>query len=157
MVPPSTLARHFVHGVRLMRRREFIAGLMLAPTMRGAVAQQSAKMKRIAMVSPADKVGDMTIHGRLVFRVFFEELNRLGYVEGQNLGVERYSGEGQTEHYAELAGDVVRTHPDLILAIGAPLSLHFKMATTTIPIVALTADPITLGLVPSLARPGGNV
>ena len=91
------------------------------------------------------------------YRAFFEELSRLGYVEGQNLGVERYSGEGRTERYAELARDVVNTHPDLILAVGGRLSLDFKMATTTIPIVTMIIDPIAMGLVPSIARPGGNI
>ena len=95
--------------------------------------------------------------GMPFFRAFFEELSRLGYVEGQNLGVERYSGEGRTERYAELARDVVNTHPDLILALGARLSLDFKKATTTIPIVTLVIDPIALGLVASIARPGGNI
>ncbi|HMH62032.1 MAG TPA: ABC transporter substrate-binding protein, partial [Bradyrhizobium sp.] len=84
-------------------------------------------------------------------------LSRLGYVEGQNLGVERYSGDGRTERYAELARNVVNTHPDLILAVGARLSLDFKMATTTIPIVTMIIDPIAMGLVASIARPGGNI
>jgi putative ABC transport system substrate-binding protein len=52
---------------------------------------------------------------------------------------------------------VVSTHPDLIFASGGPLSEHFKRATTTIPIVAMTADPIATGLVSSIARPGGNI
>ena len=111
-------------------------------------------MKRIAMVSVAR---DMSANGARIYRAFFEELSRLGYVEGQNLGVERYSGEGRTERYAELARDVVNTHPDLILAVGGRLSLDFKMATTTIPIVTIIIDPIAMGLVTSIARPGGNI
>jgi putative ABC transport system substrate-binding protein len=71
--------------------------------------------------------------------------------------VERYSGEGRPERYAELARDVVNTHPDLIVAVAARLSLDFKMATTTIPTVSLIIDPIALGLVASIARPGGNI
>ena len=71
--------------------------------------------------------------------------------------MERYSGEGQPERYADLARDVVNTHPDLILAVGARLSLDFKMATTTIPIVTVIIDPIAMGLVASIARPGGNI
>jgi putative ABC transport system substrate-binding protein len=71
--------------------------------------------------------------------------------------VERYSGEGRPERYAELARDVVNTHPDLIVAVAARLSLDFKMATTTIPIVSLIIDPIAMGLVASIARPGGNI
>jgi putative ABC transport system substrate-binding protein len=97
------------------------------------------------------------VSGSPYYRAFFEELSRLGYVEGQNLGVERYSGEGRPERYAELARDVVNTHPDLIIAVAARLSLDFKTATTTIPIVSLINDPIVLGLVPSIARPGGNI
>jgi len=140
-----------------MRRREFIAGLMAAPTMRAAIAQQPAKMKRVAVVHPSRKVDDLTINGPPHYKAFFEELSRLGYVERQNLSVERYSGEGRTEHYADLARDVVSTHPDLILATSGPLALSFKLATTTIPIVAITGDPIALRLVPSIAHPGGNI
>jgi len=97
------------------------------------------------------------VSGTRYYRVFFEELNRLGYVEDRNLGVERYSGEGRPERYAELARDVVNTRPDLILAVGARLSLDFKMATTTVPIVTMIVDPVALGLVTSIARPGGNI
>ena len=113
-------------------------------------------MKRIAMVSPATKIGDMGVGNRF-YRMFFEELSRLGYVEGQNLVVERYSGEGRTEHYADMARDVVNTHPDLIFSQTTRLALNFKAATTTIPIITTTADPIAGGLVSSLARPGGNI
>ena len=114
-------------------------------------------MKRIAFVHPSNKVSELSVSGSRSFRAFFEELSRLGYVEGQNLGVERHSGEGRPERYAELARDVVNTHPDLILAVGARLSLDFKMATTTIPIVTVIIDPIAMGLVASIARPGGNI
>ena len=141
-----------------MRRREFI-GLVggAAAWPLAAQAQQPAKMKRIVMVSPATKVSDINLSGSPVYRAFFEELSRLGYVEGQNLLVERYSGEGRSEHYADLARDIVSTHPDLIFPVSTYLALHFKMVTTTIPIVAITADPVAGGLVPSLARPSGNV
>ena len=141
-----------------MRRRDFITALGTAATWPlAARAQQPAKMKRIALVISAGKVSTISVSGRPTYRVFFEELNRLGYVEGQNLGVERYSGEGRPERYAELARDVVNTHPDLILAVGGRLSLDFKMATKTIPIVTMIIDPIAMGLVASIARPGGNI
>ena len=91
------------------------------------------------------------------YRAFFEELTRLGYVEGQNLRVDRYSGGGRFEGYAELVRDVVNTHPELILTLGGRLSLDFKMATTTIPIVSIINDPVALGLVAGIARPGGNI
>jgi putative ABC transport system substrate-binding protein len=141
-----------------MRRRDFITALGTAATWSlAARAQQPAKMKRIAIVFPSAKVSEITMSGPPRYRAFFEELSRLNYVEGQNLGVERYSGEGQPERYAELARDVVNTHPDLILVGGARLSLDFKMATTTIPIVTIVIDPIAVGLVASIARPGGNI
>ena len=141
-----------------MRRRDFITALGTAATWPlAARAQQPAKMKRIAFVHPSAKVSEISVSGRPYYRAFFEELSRLGYVEGQNLGVERYSGEGRPERYAELARDVVNRHPDLILTSGAHLSLDFKMATTTIPIVTIIIDPIAQGLVASIARPGGNI
>ena len=141
-----------------MRRRDFITALGAATTWPlAARAQQPTKMKRIAYVNSAGNVSRISVSGDPVYRAFFEELGRLGYVEGQNLGVERYSGEGRTERYAELARDVVNTHPDLILAVGGRLSLDFKMATTTIPIVTMIIDPIAMGLVASIARPGGNI
>src|ERR1700730_13897579 len=141
-----------------MRRRDFITALGTAATWQlAARAQQPAKMKRIACVISSGKVSTMSVSGTRNYRVFFEELSRLGYVEDQNLGVERYSGEGRPERYAELARDVVNTHPDLILAVGARLSLDFKMATATVPIVTMIVDPIALGLVTSIARPGGNI
>ncbi|MGY4623250.1 ABC transporter substrate-binding protein [Bradyrhizobium sp. USDA 4486] len=70
--------------------------------------------------------------------------------------MERYSGEGRAR-YAELARDVVNTHPDLIVVSGGRLSLDFKMATTTIPIVTIILDSIAMGLTTSIARPGGNI
>jgi ABC transporter substrate binding protein len=141
-----------------MRRRDFITALGAAATWPlAARAQQPAKMKRIAFVNSSGKVSAISVNGSPNYRAFFEELSRLGYVEGQNLGVERYSGEGRPERYAELARDVVNTHPDLILAVGGRLSLDFKMATTTVPIVTMIVDPIALGLVASIARPGGNI
>ena len=121
------------------------------------LAARAQQMKRIAIVFPSAKVGEISVSGPPRYRAFFEELSRLGYVEGQNLGIERYSGEGQPERYAELARDVVNTHPDLIATLGAHLSLDFKMATTTIPIVTIVIDPIAQGLVASIARPGGNI
>jgi putative ABC transport system substrate-binding protein len=142
-----------------MQRREFITVLGGAAAAWPVIAraQQPTKIKRIAMVDPSIKVDDMTVGGAWWYRAFFEEVTRLGYVEGRNLVVERYSGEGRTEHYAELTRNVVSTHPDLIFAVGAKIASLFKMATITIPIVTITADPVTMGLVSSIARPGGNI
>jgi len=149
-----------------MRRRDFITALGTAATWPLAVrAQQPARMQRIAFVHPFAKVSEMNVSNQTYQRAFFEELIRLGYIEGQNLGVERYSGEGQerysgegqSERYAELVRNVVNTHPDVIVTLGARLSLDFKMATATIPIVTIMFDPVAQGLVTSIARPGGNI
>ena len=93
----------------------------------------------------------------MLIPVIFEELTRLGYVEGRNLVIERYSGEGRVDLYADLARQIVSRNPDLIIAISPFLVLDFKAATSTIPIVGIFADPIAFGIVPSLARPGGNI
>ena len=92
-----------------------------------------------------------------VYGVFFEELNRLGFIEGQNLVIERYSAEGRRERHVEMAREVVGTRPDVILSFGIAQALAFKAATTEIPIVVVTGDPVANGLVPSLAHPGGNI
>ena len=80
-----------------------------------------------------------------------------GYVEGQNLLVERFSAEGRSELHSGLAREVVSHQPDAILTVGTPLTREFKQATSRIPIVSITSDPVTNKLVESLSRPGGNV
>jgi putative tryptophan/tyrosine transport system substrate-binding protein len=143
-----------------MRRREFVTliGAAAATWPLGARAQQPPKtMKRMALVDPSDTIADMFVTNPIVYRALFEELSRLGYVEGHNLIVERYSANGQPDHFDELARDVVSTHPDVIRSASTRLALAFKKYTATIPIVAVCADPVTFGLVSSLARPGGNI
>jgi putative ABC transport system substrate-binding protein len=117
---------------------------------------RSPTTKRIAFVHAAEKVEDMTVNGRQSIKAFFEELNRLGYIEGRNLVVERYSALGRPDRYAELARKIVASQPDLIIAMNGPFALQFKPLTSTIPILGTPADPIVLGLVTNLARPGGN-
>ena len=114
--------------------------------MRPAVAQQAAKTKRIAMVASASKVSDMRPDKTWLYGVFFEELNRLGFIEGQNLVVERYSAEGRRGRHVEMAREVVGTRPDVILLFGIAQALAFKAATTEIPIVVVTAIRSPTGL-----------
>jgi putative ABC transport system substrate-binding protein len=92
-----------------------------------------------------------------VIGTIFTELRRLGYVEGKNILIERFSGEGRAAHFPDLAQDVVRRNPDVIIAIATNLTLDFKAATTTIPIVTVAGDLVENGLAQSLARPGGNI
>jgi putative ABC transport system substrate-binding protein len=143
-----------------MQRREFITliGGAAAIWPLGAWAQQPSKtMKRMALVSPSDKITEMFVTNPFIYGPLFKELSRLGYVEGDNLIVERYSANGQSDHFDELARDVVGTHPDVIRSASTRLALAFKKYTATIPIVAVCADPVADGLVSSLARPGGNI
>jgi putative ABC transport system substrate-binding protein len=88
---------------------------------------------------------------------FFGELSRLGYVEGDNLLIERYSAEGHRERYAALAQEIVSRSPDVIVTGTNPVVTTFKATTSTIPIVAFMLDPLKAGLVTSLSRPGGNL
>jgi putative ABC transport system substrate-binding protein len=89
--------------------------------------------------------------------LLFSALRRLGYVEGRNLVIERYSAEGQPARLAILARQAVERNPDLIIAIGDPVAHAFATATGTIPIIATFADSVGSGLVQSLARPGSNI
>jgi putative ABC transport system substrate-binding protein len=119
-----------------------------------AEPQSAGRVYRIAHVHPAMAVGHMLGH----YNIVFSELRRLGYVEGQNLVVERRSAEGRPERYAELARAILQLPPDLILTHSTSLVGTFKAATNRVPIVGFTGlDPVAAGLVDSLMRPGGNV
>jgi putative tryptophan/tyrosine transport system substrate-binding protein len=138
-----------------MRRRDFTTGLLLATAVGTVRAQETAKQHRIAIIAagPVARIHDPGIR---FFQQFFEELRRLGDVEGQNLTVDGYSGDGRPEGYAELAREVVSRNPDVIVASGNGIALAARAATGTIPIVWIAFDPIQAGLAASLAHPGGN-
>jgi putative ABC transport system substrate-binding protein len=146
-----------------MNRRDIVVCLLCSAVLLGRVhAQQTGKVYHVAVIGPNVQPSDMSeaSHDQAMARLFgafFGELRRLGYVEGKNLVVERYSGEGHVERLRDLASGVVRRNPDLIYAVGPDLLLAFKAATTTIPIVGITSDPVALGIAPSLSRPGGNI
>ena len=143
-----------------MRRREFITllGGAVAARPLPARAQQPATRRRIAIFHPAIPTTLLTeTGGGSAWRAFFAELRRLGYVEGENLIIERYSAEGHHERYADLAREIVTRNPDVIVTGTNPVVLAFKAATSTIPVVAFMLDPLHAGLVTSLSRPGGNL
>src|SRR5262249_37821493 len=140
-----------------MKRRDVIAGLLVAAAIgRWAHAQQTTKVYRIAIVSSSAPVSAIN-ESNSFYGALFGELRRLGYGEGQNLVVERYSTEGQLERYPEIVSDVVRSSPDVVFAAGQKLLLDLKAQTTTIPIVAWAGDPVAWGFAESLAHPGGNI
>jgi putative tryptophan/tyrosine transport system substrate-binding protein len=144
-----------------MRRRTFIAALLVAAAAGPAQAQRTAKVYRIARIYPAQPVAEAIKASKTQGSIawfFFEELRRLGFVEGQNLVYERYSAEGRTDEFSELVRDVVRSNPDLIYADGTFMVLALKAVTTTIPIVSSSiSDPVAVGIAASIARPGGNI
>jgi putative ABC transport system substrate-binding protein len=140
-----------------MKRREFTAGLLFAAAMRPVRAQQRA-ISRIALFHPAIPVNLLTeTGGGTAWRAFFAELRRLGYFEGQNLVIERYSAEGHHERYADIAREIVNSNPDLIVTGPNPVVLAFRAVSSTTPVIAFMIDPLKAGLVASLARPSGNL
>jgi len=141
-----------------MRRRDFTVGVLLAVATRSARAEQRATPPRIAIFHPAIPTTLLTeTGGGSAWPAFFKELRRLGYVEEQNLVIERYSAEGHHERYAELVREIVTRNPDLIVTGTNPVVIAFKAATNTILVVAFMLDPLEAGLVTNLARPGGNL
>jgi ABC-type uncharacterized transport system substrate-binding protein len=131
---------------------------LLAAASPASSAQQRAAPPRIVIFHPAIPASLLTeTGGGTAWRAFFGELRRLGYIEGQNLIIERFSAEGHHERYADLAREIVARNPDLIVTGTNPVVLAFKAATSAIPLVAFMVDPLKAGLVASLARPGGNL
>ena len=136
-----------------MRRREFFGVLGGAAWSHVARAQQ-AKVPVIGFLNPTLP---HTNADRL--RAFYRGLKDTGYVEHENVAIEYRWAEGQFHRLPELAADLVRRQVSVIATTGGPNSaLAAKAATTTIPIVfAVALDPVTLGLVASLARPEANL
>jgi len=135
-------------------RRSFnrlFVGLFLAAP-RIAIAQGAAVVRRIGVLETGLPETPEQIWKQA------EPLRELGWVEGQNLHVERRYDNGRFEALQPLAQELVRAQVEIIVTGGTPATLAAKRATTTIPIVIFGAgDPVLLGLVASLARPGGNV
>jgi putative ABC transport system substrate-binding protein len=134
-----------------MKRRKFIAimaGAAAWPL--GAYAQRS-KVARIGAlyigIADAESFKSELRDG----------LRELGYVEGQNIAFEFRSAEGKLDRLPDLAAELVRLKLDVIVALYVPCALAAKQATQDIPIVIIAADPVETGIIPSLARPGGNI
>ncbi len=135
------------------RRDTVLALLALGAASLAAEAQQAAKIARIGFLNTNLAANP---HLREAFR---QGLRDLGYVEGRNVVIEYRDAAGKPERYPALAAELVALKVDVIVTgggTGAPLAA--KQATRTLPIVFIAgADPVTDGLVSSLARPGGNV
>ena len=133
-----------------MERRTFMAalagGLLAAPL--AAEAQQVGKVYRI---------GWLSTRPHPFTTAFRAGLRDLGYVEGQSVVIEEQYAEGQPDRLPGLARELIAHRIDVFVTSGSMSALTAKEATTTVPIVSITADLLALGLVRSLAHPGGNV
>lgn len=139
-----------------MRRRDFVASLgsavaslwILRPL---AAHPQPARMPTIGILVAGDP------DPALFLKVLRDSLRDLGYSDGQNVRMEIRSAEGKPDVLPELAAEFVRRKVDIIVAWQTPAVRAAKQATTEIPIVMASADPVGMGLIASLAKPGGNV
>ena len=132
----------------MIDRRTFLAGTGagLLVTSLAAEAQQAGKVFRVGSLGTGTP------------ELLRQSLREAGYVEGRNLAIEWRDAEGKTERFDALAADLVRLKVDVIVASNPAATFAAKRATASIPIVMVnTPDPVQLGLVSSLGRPGGNV
>src|SRR5260221_5466380 len=138
-----------------MRRRDIIglaAGALASP---GAANAQQAKMPRVGLLSPGRSAGSDSSLGTL--HALMTGLRELGYIEGQNIAIERRFGESNLDQLRDRATELVGLKVDIIAALSTTAARAARQATSTIPIVAINmADPVGDELVASLARPGGN-
>jgi putative ABC transport system substrate-binding protein len=139
-----------------MRRRDFTALLVIGTTMWpwGILAQQSRKMPRIGLLLPGTPKSYS-----LRTEAFLDGLRELGYVEGRTIAIEwRWWGDDQLDTLSGLAADLVRSNVDVIITGGTPAAKALQATTRSVPIVmAVVGDPVAVGLVDNLARPGGNI
>src|SRR5437773_4951611 len=135
-----------------MRRRDVVTLIGSAAVIWPLVPRaQQSKVARIGALY-------LGIADAETFRTGLQEgLRELGYVEGRDIAFEFRSAEGRLDRLPELAAELVRLKVDVIVALYVPCALAAKQATRDIPIVILAGDPVETGIVPSLARPGGNI
>jgi putative tryptophan/tyrosine transport system substrate-binding protein len=146
-----------------MRRREFIgllSGLAICSPlpMRAEQPGRVRSPRRIAIAHASSPISQIRIDGdNPLISALFDELAKLGYVEGKNLEIIRFSANGRTNHFKQVSEEIVKSGPELIVANTSAFVRSLKETTQTIPIVGITADPIAYGLTKSLSRPEGNV
>ncbi len=139
----------------VMERRTFMAmltgGIVVSPL--AAEAQQAGKVYRVGFLGNSSAALEANLVGP-----FREGLRELGYVEGRNIVIEYRWAEGKYERFPALIAELAALNVDVIVTAGTPAALAVKRTTPSIPLVmAAVGDPIGVGLVASLARPGGNV
>ena len=135
-----------------MQRRRSIASLGSGIALPRVAAAQQKAMQVIGFLG-ADSPDPNASH----VAAFGQGLSETGYVDGQNVAIEYRWAEGHFDRSPALAADLLVQGVDVIVTSGTPPSLAAKTATSTIPIVFNVGDPVEIGLVASLARPGGNL
>src|SRR5215475_528075 len=118
----------------------------------GAGAQQVEKVWRVGYLAAGAGSENQTN-----LNAFRQGLRDLGYVDGQNIAIEYRWGEGKYQQLPKLVDELVKMNVDVIVAANAASAQAAKETTTKIPIVMIGVDPVAVGLVTSLARPGGNI
>jgi putative tryptophan/tyrosine transport system substrate-binding protein len=140
----------------MMNRRSLIAALGLISAAKTLPAQMT-RPARLVLVHSGIRADHLIETSPTAWiREFFTELRKLGYAEGPDFIVERYSAEGHVERFRELAQAVVSRKPDVIVTNG-PLVNPLKAATHDLPILAIMGDPITQGVASNLGHPAGNI
>ena len=146
--------------MRYLNRRELLMRLgcaAVAPPAswpRAAGAQQGERVRRIGLL-----VGTANdAQGQGIAAVFVNELRRLGWIEGRNVHLEYRWAAGQSDLIRKYAAELVSMHPDVILCTTTPTLMVLRNETKTVPIVfVMVSDPVGMGHVASMARPGGNI
>jgi len=134
-----------------MDRRTFVhvTSLALFGVQGSSAAQRTGAIPRIAFLTPGPSTSEPA---------FWQSMSDLGYVDGKNVVIDRRSAEGDFARLPALAEELVKSRPNVVVAIVSAAALAAKQATSTIPIVMVgVSDPVASGLVGNLARPGGNV
>jgi len=135
-----------------VERRTFIGALAAGTfvSVPRVVRAQQASVRRVGVLTAG-------LSPRTIPAALRDELRERGWVEGQNLVFERRGGDGNSNLVPVLAAELVQMNLDVIVSFGAVAGIAIKNATTTIPIIATTGDPVRLGLVSNLAHPEGNI
>ena len=143
---------------RCMRRRELLYLVACTAVLpfagpSAAQAQQATKIRRIGYMGNSNATLEANLVGP-----FREGLRALGYEEGRNIQIEYRWAEGNYSRFPRLVAELLAAKVDVIVTAGTPAALAVKHATTSVPLVMVAVgDPVGTGIVPSLARPGGNI
>lgn len=137
-----------------MRRRTFLRLCASA-----SVAFPLAANARTSFITPAHRIGVLAQDLQPgLLEAFRDELHKLGYVEGAGISIELRNAAGRNDRLPALTQELLQLNVDVIVAVNTPAAQAAKKATQTVPVVMMrVADPVKSGLVPSLARPNGNV